>query len=47
LLRPVFNEEENVDELYRRVKATVSTIDKYAFELFLLITTLKITQLQN
>jgi dolichol-phosphate mannosyltransferase len=32
IVTPCFNEEENVDELYRRVKATVSTIDKYAFE---------------
>ncbi len=32
IVTPCFNEEENVDELYRRVKASVSNIDKYAFE---------------
>ena len=33
IVTPCFNEEENVDELYRRVKAAISNIDKYAFEL--------------
>jgi len=32
IVTPCFNEEENVDELYRRVKASVSNMDKYAFE---------------
>jgi len=32
IVTPCFNEEENVDELYRRVKVSVSNIDKYAFE---------------
>lgn len=32
IVTPCFNEEENVDELYRRVKAAVSNIEKYAFE---------------
>lgn len=32
IVTPCFNEEENVDELYRRVKASVSNIDKYVFE---------------
>jgi dolichol-phosphate mannosyltransferase len=32
IVTPCFNEEDNVEELYRRVKASVSTIDKYDFE---------------
>lgn len=32
IVTPCFNEEANVEELYRRVKASVSTIDKYDFE---------------
>jgi dolichol-phosphate mannosyltransferase len=32
IVTPCFNEEANVDELYRRVKASVAVIDKYDFE---------------
>jgi len=33
IVTPCFNEEENVDELYRRIKTVISKIDKYDFEL--------------
>jgi glycosyltransferase involved in cell wall biosynthesis len=33
IVTPCFNEEENVDELYRRIKTVISVIDKYDFEL--------------
>jgi len=33
IVTPCFNEEANVDELYRRVKLAISEIDKYDFEL--------------
>ena len=32
IVTPCFNEEANVEELYRRVKAAVATIDRYEFE---------------
>jgi len=32
IVTPCFNEEANVEELYRRVKASVATIDRYEFE---------------
>ncbi len=32
IVTPCFNEEANVDELYRRVKAAVAAIDRYEFE---------------
>ncbi len=32
IVTPCYNEEENVEELYRRVKATISEIDGYHFE---------------
>lgn len=32
IVTPCFNEEANVDELYRRVKASVAAVDKYDFE---------------
>jgi len=32
IVTPCFNEEENVEELYRRVKSVVSKIEKYEFE---------------
>jgi glycosyltransferase involved in cell wall biosynthesis len=33
IVTPCFNEEENVDELYRRIKIAISGIEKYNFEL--------------
>ena len=33
IVTPCFNEEENVDELYRRIKLAISGIEKYDFEL--------------
>jgi glycosyltransferase involved in cell wall biosynthesis len=33
IVTPCFNEEENVDELYRQVKAAISGVNKYGFEL--------------
>lgn len=33
IVTPCFNEEENVEELYRRVKSAVSDLNKYRFEL--------------
>jgi glycosyltransferase involved in cell wall biosynthesis len=33
IVTPCFNEEENVDELYRRIKLAISGIEKYNFEL--------------
>ena len=32
IVSPCFNEEENVDELYRRIIAAISGLDKYQFE---------------
>ena len=32
IVSPCFNEEENVDELYRRVIAATSKLDNYQFE---------------
>ncbi|OGV76380.1 MAG: dolichol monophosphate mannose synthase [Methylotenera sp. RIFCSPLOWO2_02_FULL_45_14] len=32
IVTPCFNEEANVEELYRRVKASVAAVDKYDFE---------------
>lgn len=33
IVTPCFNEEDNIDELYRRVQETISTIEKYRFEI--------------
>jgi glycosyltransferase involved in cell wall biosynthesis len=33
IVTPCFNEEENVDELYRRIKLAISGIEKYNFEI--------------
>lgn len=32
IVTPCFNEEDNVDELYKRIKAAIAKIDKYRFE---------------
>ena len=32
IVSPCFNEEENVDELYRRIIAAISKLDNYQFE---------------
>jgi glycosyltransferase involved in cell wall biosynthesis len=32
IVTPCFNEEKNIDELYRRIKLAISKIDKYLFE---------------
>ena len=33
IVAPCFNEEDNIDELYKRVHETISTIGKYRFEI--------------
>jgi dolichol-phosphate mannosyltransferase len=33
IVTPCFNEEDNIDELYKRVHETISTIGKYQFEI--------------
>jgi glycosyltransferase involved in cell wall biosynthesis len=33
IVTPCFNEEDNIDELYKRVHETISTIGKYRFEI--------------
>jgi len=33
IVTPCYNEEDNVDELYARIKAAISTLTKYEFEL--------------
>ncbi len=36
IIAPTFNEEENIEELYDRIKKTIAPIDKYNFEIIII-----------
>lgn len=36
IVTPCFNEEQNIDELYRRIRAAIAPIDKYDFEIIVI-----------